>query len=72
MDNPIRRFVAGAPQGGGGFQRYAAGAKHYGGGRSMPNVGKIRGADAASGYNQRDVAANARREALIRRAGGQS
>ena len=69
--NPIRRFVAAAPQGGGGFQRYAAGAKRYGGGRPMPNVGGVSNAGAVAGYNERDVMANARRQALLRRAGGQ-
>jgi hypothetical protein len=72
QENPIRSFVAGAPQqlGGAGFQPYAAGAKHYGGGRAAPNVGQVSNQQAAAGYNQRDVLAQARRNALIQRAQG--
>ncbi len=51
-------------QGGGGFNPYAAGKKHYGSGRPMPTVGKV--TDRA-GYKQRDVKAAARRDALMRR-----
>jgi hypothetical protein len=51
---------------GGGFNAYAAGAKHYGTGRSMPTVGKIAN---KSGYKERDVKASARRNALMRRMG---
>lgn len=53
--------------GGGGFNNLAAGNKHYGSGRPMPTTGRV--ADKL-GYAQRDAAAAARREALIRRAGG--
>ncbi len=69
-ENPARRLIAGAPQGGGGFQKYAAGRKHYGGGRQMPNIGRVGSAKAAAGYNQRDAQAAARLEALKRRIGG--
>jgi hypothetical protein len=49
----------------------AAGAKHYGAGnRPMPNIGPVSNAAAQAGYNQRDVQAAARRDALIRRAQG--
>ena len=51
----------------GSFNKYAAGAKHYGTGRSMPTFGKV--ADKV-GYKQRDAKMAARREALIRRTGG--
>lgn len=74
--NPIRgmvgnfssqRFTAGAPQGGGGFNALAAGNKSYGSGRPMPTMGKI--ADK-TGYAMRDGKMAARRDALMRRAGG--
>lgn len=51
----------------GSFNKYAAGAKHYGTGRAMPTFGKI--ADKV-GYKKRDAKMAARREALIRRTGG--
>lgn len=67
--NPIRGAISSsAPQGGAGFNPYAAGKKRYGGGRLAPNVGKT---PNMAGYGQRDAAAAARRDALIRRAGGQ-
>lgn len=46
---------------------YATGKRHYGTGRSMPNVGKT---PNKIGYAQRDVLAAARKQALLRRAGG--
>jgi hypothetical protein len=49
------------------FNPYAAGKKHYGTGRSMPTAGKV---GDMLGYRERDAKANARRDALIRRAGG--
>lgn len=73
MWNPIRSQIAaqaanaptlGAPQGGAGFNSYAAGEKSYGMGRPAPSMGKI--ADR-TGYAQRDAKAAARREALLRR-----
>lgn len=74
--NPIRGMVsnyatqqrtAGMPQAGGGFNSMAAGNKVYGGGRPMPTMGKI---SDKSGYAMRDGKMAARREALMRRAGG--
>ena len=49
------------------FQSGAAGKKHYGTGRTMPNIGKTAN---MAGYGERDAKAKARREALFRRAGG--
>lgn len=74
--NPIRGMMsnfqtqqrtAGAPQGGGGFNSFAAGNKVYGNGRPMPTMGKI--ADK-TGYAMRDGKMAARRDALMKRAGG--
>lgn len=62
--NNVRVQFGAPPQGGGGFNPYAAGKKHYGSGRPMPTVGKV--TDRA-GYKQRDVKAAARRDALMRR-----
>lgn len=61
--NPLRGKNASA-EGGGGYNRYAAGSKIYGAGRPFPNVGKA-GAAAKSGYSERD----ARRRAIMRRQG---
>jgi hypothetical protein len=49
--------------GGGGFNPFAAGAKSYGGGRPMPTIGSV----DPSGYAQRDLMANARRNAILQR-----
>lgn len=46
-----------------GFNPYAAGAKRYGGGRSMPTVGAV----DKTGYRVRDNIAKTRRNALLRR-----
>jgi hypothetical protein len=51
-----------------GFNPYAAGSKHYGGGRSMPNIGPT---SDQLGYAERDNKAAARKRALLRRLGGQ-
>lgn len=59
--------TAGAPQGGAGFNAYAAGKKSYGSGRSMPTFGKV---SNKAGYAMRDGKMAARRQALIRRSGG--
>jgi len=71
LGNPRRKVQAQfgnpAAQGGGGFNALAAGNKHYGGGRPMPTTGKV--VDKL-GYAQRDAAAAARKEALLRRAKG--
>jgi hypothetical protein len=63
MNNVRVQFSAPA-QGGGGFNPYAAGKKHYGSGRPMPTVGKVTN---KGGYKKRDVKAAARRDALMRR-----
>ena len=55
--------LVGPKAGGGGFNPYAAGNKHYGGGRSFPNMG----ASDKQGYAKRDNEAAARRNALLRR-----
>lgn len=60
----MRSQFSSAPKAGGGFNPYAAGKKHYGGGRSMPTVGKVTN---KGGYKKRDVKAAARRDALMRR-----
>lgn len=69
--NPMRvaieQTTAGAPQGGGGFNSYSAGNKSYGGGRPMPTMGMVQN---KAGYAARDGKMAARREALMRRAGG--
>jgi hypothetical protein len=62
--NKFRKEYSGPAQGGGGFNAYGAGKKHYGSGRPMPTVGKV--TDRA-GYTIRDNKAAARRDALMRR-----
>lgn len=51
------------PVNGGGFQPYAAGDKHYGGGRNFPTSGMV----DRLGYAERDGMAKARRNAILRR-----
>lgn len=67
--NPVRfqiaQQTANAPQGGAGFNPYAAGNKVYGSGRPAPTYGQV----DKTGYAMRDGQAAARREALLRRAG---
>lgn len=53
-----------------GFNPYSAGIKHYGGGRSAPNVGAVSG-QGLTGYNERDQKAQARKNVLMRRLKGQ-
>jgi hypothetical protein len=48
---------------GGGFNPFAAGTKHYGGGRTMPTMGRVN----PLGYKQRDAQAQARRNAILSR-----
>ena len=48
---------------GGGFNRYSAGNKHYGGGRPMPTMGRV----DPQGYEERDALTKAKRNALLRR-----
>jgi hypothetical protein len=62
--NRYRQDTTFPAQGGGGFNPYAAGRKHYGSGRPMPTVGKV---TDKGGYKKRDVKAAARRDALFRR-----
>ena len=62
--NRFRPDQSSPAQGGGGFNPYAAGKKHYGSGRPMPTVGKV---TDKGGYKKRDVKAAARRDALMRR-----
>jgi hypothetical protein len=62
--NRYRQDSSAPAQGGGGFNPYAAGKKHYGSGRPMPTVGKVTN---KGGYKKRDVKAAARRDALLRR-----
>lgn len=45
------------------FLPYAAGDKIYGGGRDAPNIGPV----DPSGYNERDLKYQARRDAILRR-----
>lgn len=46
------------------FQRYAAGKKRYGAGRTAPNIGPV--ADKL-GYRQRDNRLRTKRNAILRR-----
>lgn len=55
--------------GGGGFNRYSAGAKRYGSGRRNPNQGA---AQDKTGYGARDLRNEARKNALLRWAGGRN
>lgn len=52
-----------------GFNPYSAGIKHYGGGRSAPNVGPVKD---LQGYNERDMKARARKNAILKRMKNQS
>lgn len=63
--------VPNKPPGFSGFNSYAAGAKHYGGGRNAPNVGAVSGSGLL-GYQERDNKAAARKRALLRRLKGQA
>lgn len=53
----------GTATGGGGFNEYAVGRKHYGGGRGFPTMGPV----DPTGYRERDRIAKARREAMLKR-----
>lgn len=48
----------------GGFNNYAAGRKHYGGGRSAPNIGPV---SNLLGYRIRDNKRSALQDAIARR-----
>ena len=52
--------------GGGGFNRFSAGGKRYGAGRMAPNQGKTAN---MTGYATRDIKNEARKNALLKRAG---
>ncbi|MFF5977033.1 hypothetical protein ACFY7C_36635 [Streptomyces sp. NPDC012769] len=47
-----------------GFNPYGAGKKHYGAGRTMPNIGPV---SNKQGYAERDNKAAARKAAMLRR-----
>lgn len=49
--------------GGGGYEPYAAGSKHYGGGRNFPTSGSVN----HQGYAERDNKAAVRRNAMLSR-----
>ena len=66
MLSPRKPFGA-APVGGGGFNSFAAGNKHYGTGRPMPTTGTV---TDQLGYAKRDAGLAAKKDALIRRAQG--
>jgi hypothetical protein len=51
------------------FNSYAAGKKHYGAGRTMPNIGPV---GNKQGYAERDNKAQARKNAIMRRMKGMS
>lgn len=46
-----------------GFNSYAAGNKHYGGGRSAPNIGPV----DPMGYKERDAKNRINKNAIMRR-----
>lgn len=52
------------PNNAGGFNNYAAGRKHYGGGRSAPNLGPV---GNLIGYKKRDLKRSAMQNAIARR-----
>lgn len=54
-------------EGGGGFNRLAAGRKSYGSGRPSPNLGKTAN---KKGYNEREARKDARTNAVLKRLGG--
>lgn len=54
----------GVAKGGGGYSAYGAGAKRYGGGRSVPNLGAVRN---RQGYAQRDREQAAMRNLRLKR-----
>ena len=64
MVNRFRTEFGATAQAGGGFNPYGAGKKHYGTGRPMPTVGKVKN---KVGYGVRDGKAEARRDAVLRR-----
>lgn len=63
MRQAVSRYATGSAGDGGGFSPYAAGSKHYGGGRTNPTSGPV----DPLGYVQRDAAIKARRNAILRK-----
>lgn len=59
--------VPNPPPGKKAFNPYAAGNKHYGSGRPMPNIGPVA---HPIGYDERDNRAKARKNAIMRRLKG--
>lgn len=70
MDQFGNKRVPNPPPGASQFNSYAAGNKHYGGGRNMPNIGPVSGSGQL-GYAERDNQAKARKDAILRRLKGQ-
>jgi hypothetical protein len=70
MDSFGNKRVPNKPPGFKGFNSYAAGKKVYGGGRSMPNIGRVSGS-GQMGYNERDNKSRAMKSAVLRRLKGQ-
>jgi hypothetical protein len=62
MATPVERYQ-GIAKAGGGFNDYSAGKKHYGGGRSAPNIGP----SDPSGYAERDARLKAQQNNLLKR-----
>lgn len=54
-------LYSGVATGGGGFNPFSAGTKHYGGGRSAPNIGPV----DPTGYRERDAQAVAKKNAIM-------
>lgn len=67
MDRFGNKGLKQKPPGFKGFNSYAAGIKHYGAGRSMPNIGPVKN---KQGYDERDNKAKARKSAILRRLRG--
>lgn len=64
MDLFGNRPTPNKPPGFSGFNPYAAGAKRYGSGRPMPNIGPVQD---KLGYSIRDRQAEARKQAILKR-----
>lgn len=68
MDSFGNRRIPNKAPGFTSFNSYSAGKKHYGAGRSMPNIGPVMG---KQGYDERDNKSKARKNAILKRLGGQ-
>lgn len=65
--NPVRVLIGGqAPQGGAGYNAAAVGNRVYGAGQPMPTAGRLAN---TAGYQERDMKAAARKQALMSRLG---